>query len=101
MSEPHEGNPQLVELRLYIAGDSPNSIEAISNIKSICETYLPNRHRIEIINVLEEPLRPIQDGVLITPTLVKLSPPPVFTVIGDLSERSQLLLALGIETPHE
>ena len=83
--------------RLYVAGESPNSVRAIANLGSICRECLPNAHTIEIVDVLDEPLRPLGDGILVTPTLVKLSPLPVSKIMGDLNERAKVLLALGIE----
>lgn len=89
-------------LRLYIAGESPNSLRAINNLRVFCQQYLPDRHSIEIIDTLDSPLRPLEDGILVTPTLVKLSPAPPRKVIGDLSDQKTLRLALGLhEDSHD
>jgi circadian clock protein KaiB len=84
-------------MRLFIAGQGPNSVQAIANLKEICRQYLNNNHSLEIIDTLEDPLRALADGVLITPTLVKVSPKPVTKVVGNLSERRAVLLALGFK----
>jgi len=86
---------ETVVLRLYVAGTAPNSLRAIANLRALCEEHLPGRSRVEIVDALEEPLRTLDDGVLVTPTLLKLSPGPVRTLIGDLSDRAGVLLAIG------
>ena len=88
----------VVVLRLYIAGGAPNSLQAIANLESICAEYLKDGHRLEIVDVLEEPRRAIADGVLVTPSLTKLSPIPVAQVIGNLSDRPRVLHALGLKS---
>ena len=84
--------------RLYVAGDAHNSTQALANLKSMCTTYLPHRHHIEIVNVFREPDRALADGILMTPTLVKISPAPGQRIVGTLSQRQPLLSALGLES---
>ena len=86
---------ETVVLRLYVAGTAPNSLRAIANLRAVCEEYLAGRSHVEIVDALEEPLRTLDDGVLVTPTLLKLAPGPVRTLIGDLSDRASVLLAIG------
>ena len=83
--------------RLYVAGGAPNSLRAISNLTAICNEYLPDRHQIEIVDVTLEPLRALTDKVLVTPTLIKIEPPPQWSILGDLSAREKVLLALGVD----
>jgi circadian clock protein KaiB len=90
-------NKESIALRLYIASGTPNSILALQNIQSIIDDCLLNHHSLEIIDVLKEPSRAIDDGVLVTPSLVKLSPPPRISIIGNLSDRETVLHALGLE----
>jgi circadian clock protein KaiB len=87
----------LVLLRLYIAGDAPNSVLAIENLKAICQEYLKDCHKLEVIDVLEQPLRAMAEGVLVTPSLAKLSPLPGVNVVGNLSDKAKVLLALGLK----
>jgi circadian clock protein KaiB len=87
----------VVVMRLYIAQGAPNSVKAIANLEAICKQHLPEGFRLEIIDVLEFPLRALADGILVTPSLNKLSPSPAARVIGDLSNRSNVLVALGIK----
>lgn len=84
-----------VDLRLYVAGDSPNSALAIARLQEFCAAHLADRYRLEIVDVIREPARAAADQVLLTPTLVKLSPAPRRTLIGNLGEPEVLARALG------
>lgn len=86
----------VVMLRLYVAGGAPNSVQAISNLEAICREYLKDGHRLEVVDVLEQPQRAMAEGVLVTPSLAKLSPLPVANVVGNLSDKARVLHALGI-----
>jgi len=87
-------NARLV-LRLFVAGNAPNSQLAIANIKAICDAHFPARHEIEIVDLLKHPLRGLADGIIVTPTLLKLSPLPVQRVIGNLRDTAQVLLTFA------
>jgi circadian clock protein KaiB len=87
----------IFKFRLYVAGDATNSAEAVANLAALCGECLPKRHEIELIDVFKEPERALTDGIYMTPTLVKLTPPPVCRIVGTLSERLTVLRALGIE----
>ncbi len=89
---------ETVVLRLYVAGSAPNSLRATANLKEICRQYLPNC-RVEIINILADSTRALADGVMMTPTLIKVSPPPLVRLVGDLSQTTTVLRALGLEEP--
>ena len=95
MKEKTGGDQDIVELRLYVAGDEANSQHAVANLQEICRRYLPGRHNLEIVDVLAEPSRALQDGIILTPTLVRLSPPRV-RILGNLSERDKVLNALRL-----
>lgn len=82
--------------RLYIAGEAPNSRIAIVNLEAICQECLRGHYELESVDILQDPLRAFRDGILVTPTLVKLSPPPVCKIVGNLSERSKVLRVLGL-----
>lgn len=82
--------------RLYIANEAPSSAQAMANLRSICQEYLPGHHEIEVVDILREPLRALVEGILVTPTLVRLSP-PVRQIVGDLSDRAIVLRALGLD----
>lgn len=91
----------VVVLRLYIAGEAPNSMQAIANLEAVCAEYLKDGHRLEVVDVIEDPRRAMAEGVRVTPSLVKLSPGPTAQVIGNLSDRKRLLLALGLKPNDE
>jgi circadian clock protein KaiB len=82
--------------RLYLAGGAPNSVRAFANLYAICQKHFPESHRIEVIDVLKEPMRALAEAILVTPTVVKLSPLPEQQIIGDLSEEEEVLRALGL-----
>jgi len=82
--------------RLYLAGGAPNSVRAFANLYAICRKHFPESHRIEVIDVLKEPLRALAEAIFVTPTVVKLSPLPEQLIIGDLSEEAEVLRALGL-----
>jgi circadian clock protein KaiB len=83
-----------LRLRIYVAGNAPNSRRAIANAKAICEEHFAAGHEIEIVDLLKDPERALADGIVVTPTLVRLVPLPVQRVIGNLSDVRQVLLAL-------
>jgi circadian clock protein KaiB len=85
-----------VVMVLYITDSGPNSARAVANLEAICKEHLQNNFRLEIIDVLEYPLRALSDGVVVTPSLAKLFPLPAATVVGNLSDTSGVLRALGI-----
>jgi circadian clock protein KaiB len=82
--------------RLYIAGDAPNSVQALANLTALCRGYLPDQHAIEVVDVLREPKRALADGIFMTPTLVRLAPAPVRRIVGTLSQTGTVLQALGL-----
>ncbi|KAB2935082.1 MAG: circadian clock protein KaiB [Candidatus Contendobacter sp.] len=86
-----------VVMRLYVAGGAPNSVQAIANLEAICQQHLKGNYQLEIVDVFEQPLRALADGVIVTPSLTKLSPLPAAQVVGNLSDQSKVLLALGLQ----
>jgi circadian clock protein KaiB len=93
MARADAGAPRL-RLRLYIAGTAPNSMRAVANVRAICDEHFASGHDLEIVDLLEHPKRALADGIIVTPTLLKLLPLPVQRVIGSLSDTNRLLLAL-------
>ena len=84
-----------IRLRLYVAGNAPNSLRAIANCRAICDEHFASGHDLEIVDLLDHPKRALADGIIVTPTLLKLLPLPVQRVIGSLSDTNQVLLALS------
>jgi len=89
-------NRRRFKFRLYVAGDTHNSSQAVANLTSLCQIHLPNRHEIEIVDVFREPNRALADGIYMTPALVKLTPLPRRKIIGTLSQTQPVLEALGL-----
>jgi len=84
-------------VRLYIAGQTARSKKAIDNLEMICQEYICDNYSIDIVDILDDPIRALSDGVLVTPTLVRLSPLPAKTIVGDLSDRETVLYALDLK----
>ncbi len=89
-------NADRFAFRLYIAGDAPNSLLAMANLAQLCETHLPDRHSIEIVDVLLDPKRALRESILLTPTLVTDSPYPGHRIVGTLSHIEPILQILGL-----
>jgi circadian clock protein KaiB len=84
------------ELRLYVAGQTPKSLAAFANLKKICETHLPGKYRIEVIDLLAHPELARADQIVAIPTLVRKLPPPMKRIIGDLSNKERTLVGMEI-----
>jgi circadian clock protein KaiB len=78
-------------LRLYIAGETPNSLQALSNLRTLLEG---RPHRLEIVDVLLFPERALEEGVFVTPTLVRVSPEPERSIVGSLTPPYSVLAVL-------
>ncbi len=89
---------KLFRFRLYVAGDALNSAQARANLAVLCRTHLAGRHEIEVVDVFREPGRALADAIFMTPTLVKLAPLPVRTIVGTLSQTALVMQALGLES---
>jgi circadian clock protein KaiB len=84
------------ELRLYIAGNTPKSTTALSNLKKYCEEHLKDEYKIEVIDLLVHPQLAEGDQILAVPTLVRKVPVPIRKIIGDLSNEEKVLVGLNI-----
>jgi len=84
------------ELRLYVAGQTPKSIAAFSNLKEICENYLAGKYRIEVIDLMKNPQLAKGDQIFAIPTLVRKLPTPIKKIIGDLSNTERVLVGLDL-----
>ena len=87
---------ETLHLRLYIAGNAPNSTRAQANLTAICQDLPAVQLCLEVVDVLREPLRALQDKVFVTPLLHKLAPTPDRQIVGDLSDHARVRLALGL-----
>lgn len=88
--------PDIIILRLYVAGQTPKSMTAFANLKRICEDYLTGRYQLEVVDLLENPQLARGDQILAVPTLVRKLPEPMRKIIGDLSNTERVLIGLDI-----
>jgi circadian clock protein KaiB len=84
-------------LRLYIAGQTPNSVTAIANLKKICQDKLKGKYRIEVVDLLRKPQLAKGDQIIAIPTLVRRLPPPVKKIIGNLSKSESVIVGLDLQ----
>jgi circadian clock protein KaiB len=84
-----------LQLRLYIAGHAPNSLHALAVLTALCEEHFPSAHVLEIVDMLDEPQRALADGIIVTPTLLKLRPLPTQRIVGGLGDAPQMLRILA------
>lgn len=90
------GREVSLQLRLYVAGAAPNSLAALDNLRALCRDEADGGCDLEVVDVLEAPERALDDGIIVTPTLVRLDARPPAYIVGDLSDRESLLVVLGI-----
>ena len=83
-------------LKLYVAGNTPNSIRALRMLRNILEQDFQGVYALKVIDVLTNPQLAEEDKILATPTLSKILPPPVRKIIGDLSDREKVLIGLDL-----
>jgi len=88
--------PQVWNLRLYVAGQTPKSIRAFANLKALCEEHLKGSYQIDVVDLLEHPQLARGDQIVAIPTLVRQLPPPVRKIIGDLSNTVRVLVGLDL-----
>lgn len=86
-----------LKLRLYVAGNAPNSVRAIANARAICTEHFPSNYELEIVDLFQNPERGLEDRILVTPTLLKLLPAPMQRLIGDLSDSQTIRMTLSVE----
>jgi circadian clock protein KaiB len=84
------------ELRLYVAGQTPKSVQAFANLKAICEAHLKGRYRIEVVDLLKNPTLARGDQILAVPTLVRKLPQPMKKIIGDFTDTERVLVGLNL-----
>lgn len=99
MAAKRTSSPKLdYDLRLYVAGQTPRSVQALANLTKICEEHLAGRYRIQIIDLLAQPQLAKGDQILAIPTLVRTLPEPIRKIIGDLSNKERVLVGLDVRS---
>lgn len=84
-------------LRLYVAGNTVKSAEAILNLRKVCEERLQGRYQLEVVDISQNPGSARRDQIVATPTLIKYLPVPIRRIIGDLSKTERLLVGLDLQ----
>jgi circadian clock protein KaiB len=92
----HPRPVQFWQLRLYVTDQTPKSLTAFSNLKKLCESHLKGRYRITVIDLLKRPQLAKGDQILAIPTVVRMLPKPVRTIIGNLSDLERVLVGLDL-----
>jgi circadian clock protein KaiB len=95
-AEPRKAESTLYILRLYVAGQTPKSIDAITNIKKICEENLKGRYELDVIDLYQQPQLAQGEQIIALPTLIKKLPPPLRRIIGDMSNTELVLVGLDL-----
>jgi circadian clock protein KaiB len=90
------GAEPVVNLRLYVAGQTPKSLAALSNLKRICAEHLDGKYELEVIDLVKNPQLAQGDQILAIPTLVRNLPQPIRKIIGDLSNVDRVLVGLDL-----
>ena len=96
-----QGAGERWNLRLYVAGQTPKSLQAFANLKKICEEHLAGKYTIEVIDLQENPRLAMGDQILAIPTLVRKLPEPMRKIIGDLSNTERVLVGLDLRPSSE
>jgi circadian clock protein KaiB len=91
-----KGSKKVVELRLYVAGQTPKSLAAIANLKNICAGTFEEEYSIQVIDLLKNPALARDHQILAIPTLVRSLPVPICKIIGDLSDTERVIVGLDI-----
>jgi circadian clock protein KaiB len=84
------------QLRLYVTGMTPRSVDAIARLKAICEEHLAGRYELEVIDIYQQPKLAKGEQIIATPTLIKKLPLPLRRLVGDLSNKQRVLLGLDL-----
>ncbi len=85
-------------LKLYVAGTTPKSIRAVTNIKKICEEHLKGRYGLEVIDIYQQPVLAKGEQIIAAPTLIKKIPLPLRKFIGDMSNTERILVGLDLRS---
>jgi circadian clock protein KaiB len=91
-----ESTKESWDLRLYVAGQTPNCVRAFANLKKICEEHLAGIYNVEVIDLLKNPQLAKGDQIIAVPTLVRKLPKPLKKIIGDLANTERVLVGLDI-----
>ncbi len=88
-------------LRLYVTGTTPKSVQAITNIKRLCEAHLKGRYVLEVVDIYQQPVLAKGEQIIAAPTLIKCLPLPLRRMIGSMADEERILLGLDLRPAHE
>jgi len=91
------GGTPWVELKLYVAGQTPKSLAALANLNKICREHLEGRYKLHVIDLVKKPQLAQGDQILAIPTLVRKLPVPIRKIIGDLSDLEKVVVVLNLK----
>jgi circadian clock protein KaiB len=84
-------------LQLYVAGMTTKSIDAITNVRKLCEKHLTGRYDLMVIDIYQQPQLAKEEQIIATPTLIKRLPLPLRRLIGDMSDTAKFLVGMGLQ----
>jgi circadian clock protein KaiB len=90
------GERSWVELKLYVAGQTPKSLVALANLNKICKEHLEGRYKLQVVDLVKRPQLAQGDQILAIPTLVRKLPMPIRKIIGDLSDLEKVVVVLNL-----
>lgn len=84
------------KFRLFITGKTPKYEEVIRNLRKFLDDEFDGQYSLETISIIEDPQLAVSNMIFATPTLIKVYPPPIRKIVGDMSNRNQVLVGLGL-----
>jgi len=95
---PKSGSTDLFVLHLYVANKKFLSVQAMKNIRKVCEDNIPGRYRLDVIDIYESPGLARENQIIAAPTLIKESPLPQRRLVGSMSDTEHVLIGLGLQS---
>ena len=83
-------------LRLYVAGCTVRTAQAVANLKAICEEHLNGCYQLDVVDIYQQPALAKRDQVIAVPTLIRQLPKPLRRIVGDMSRRERVLVGLDL-----
>jgi circadian clock protein KaiB len=94
--EPEVRSGPCYQLQLYVTGTTARSLQAVANLRALCEEHLAGRYELEVIDMYQQPGQAAVGQIIAAPTLIKKFPAPLIRMVGNLANREQLLVKLNL-----
>jgi len=94
ISSDKDANSKRFVFQLFVAGDESHSKTARENLRELCESHIPGSYEIHIVDVFKSYNLALENGIFLTPALIRVSPEPRTTIFGDLSDAEEVLRAM-------